>query len=95
MPSSPSSRIRAELQASGENLNTWGAPKLNEVVKRLRDAKLLARSASGPTFLKKNAPYAELLPPEQPGPPAWPWSEHAHCRYCVHSHWHDRCHCHC
>jgi hypothetical protein len=38
MPSSPSTRIRAELQAAGENLNTWGAPKLNSVVSRLEEA---------------------------------------------------------
>jgi hypothetical protein len=35
---------------------------MNEVVKRLRDAKLMGKSASGPTFLRKNAPYVELSP---------------------------------
>ena len=29
MPSTYSTRLRFELQAAGENLNTWGAPKLN------------------------------------------------------------------
>lgn len=33
---------------------------MNEVVKRLRDAKLMGKSASGPTFLRKNAPYVEV-----------------------------------
>lgn len=39
MPSSPSSRDRIELQAAGENLNTWGAPKLNAAIQRLEEAK--------------------------------------------------------
>ncbi len=30
MPSSATPRNRFELQAAGENLNTWGAPKLNQ-----------------------------------------------------------------
>lgn len=38
MPSSPSTRLRAELQAAGENLNTWGAPKLNSALQRLEEA---------------------------------------------------------
>lgn len=38
MPSTPSTRIRAELQAAGENLNTWGAPKLNAAIQRLEEA---------------------------------------------------------
>ena len=29
MPSTPSGSLRIELQAAGENLNTWGAPRLN------------------------------------------------------------------
>jgi hypothetical protein len=40
--------------------------ELNDVVKKLRDAKLLGRNASGPNFLKKNAGYAELVPASQP-----------------------------
>lgn len=35
MPSSYTSSLRLELQAAGENLNTWGAPKLNNVITRL------------------------------------------------------------
>lgn len=38
MPSSPSSLIRAELQALGENLNSWGDTRLNEALKRLEEA---------------------------------------------------------
>ena len=40
--------------------------EMNEVVKALRDAKLLSKSASGPRFLAKNAPYVELTPAAQP-----------------------------
>jgi hypothetical protein len=39
MPSNPSTRNRIELQAAGENLNTWGAPKLNAALQRLEEAK--------------------------------------------------------
>ena len=38
MPSTASDRLRLELQAAGENLNTWGAPKLNEALKRIEEA---------------------------------------------------------
>ena len=38
MPSSASTRLRLELQAAGENLNTWGAPKLNEALKRIEES---------------------------------------------------------
>jgi hypothetical protein len=40
--------------------------EMNEAVKALRDAKLLSKSASGPRFLAKNAPYVELTPAAQP-----------------------------
>jgi len=33
---------------------------MNEVVKRLRDAGLMGKSATGPAFLRKNAPYVEV-----------------------------------
>jgi hypothetical protein len=33
---------------------------MNEVVQRLRGAQLMGRSASGPAFLRKNAPYVEV-----------------------------------
>ncbi|MEJ8835134.1 NYN domain-containing protein [Ramlibacter sp. AN1133] len=35
---------------------------MNEVVKRLRAAGLMGKSATGPAFLRKNAPYVELSP---------------------------------
>ena len=35
MPSSYTARLRLEKQAAGENLNTWGAPKLNTVFDRI------------------------------------------------------------
>jgi len=40
--------------------------ELNEVSKKLKDARLLGPKASVSSFLKKNAAYAELLPPEAP-----------------------------
>ena len=40
--------------------------ELNEVADLLKDAKLLGRSASVSAFLKKNAPWAELLPAGKP-----------------------------
>ena len=38
MPSSYSASLRLELQAAGENLNTWGAPRLNNVIARMDKA---------------------------------------------------------
>jgi hypothetical protein len=38
MPSSASTRLRLELQALGENLNSWGDTRLNEALKRLEEA---------------------------------------------------------
>lgn len=38
MPSTASTRLRVELQAAGENLNTWGDTRLNEALKRLEEA---------------------------------------------------------
>lgn len=37
MPSSASARLRFEIQAAGENLNTWGDTKLNEALKRIEE----------------------------------------------------------
>ncbi len=37
MPSTPSPLLRAELQALGENLSTWGDTRLNEALKRLEE----------------------------------------------------------
>jgi len=44
MPSSYTPRLRLELQAAGENLNTWGAPKLNNAISRL-DAAIAGRAS--------------------------------------------------
>lgn len=38
MPSTPSTRLRVELQPLGSNLATWGDPNLNEALKRLEEA---------------------------------------------------------
>lgn len=38
MPSTPTPRLRAELQALGENLNTWGDGRLNAALTRLEEA---------------------------------------------------------
>lgn len=35
MPSTYTASLRFEMQAAGENLNTWGAPKLNAVISRI------------------------------------------------------------
>jgi hypothetical protein len=40
--------------------------ELNDVVKRLRDAKMLGKTGSGPKFLHKHAPFVELIPQDQP-----------------------------
>ena len=44
MPSSYTPRLRLELQAAGENLNTWGAPKLNNAISRI-DAAIAGRTS--------------------------------------------------
>lgn len=57
--------VRAALeQLPGFSLGQW--LELNDAVKALRDAQLLGRSASGPKFLAKNAPWVELAPAAQP-----------------------------
>lgn len=38
MPSTPTSRLRVELQALGENTNTWGDTKLNQALQKIEDA---------------------------------------------------------
>lgn len=40
--------------------------ELNEAVKRLRDAKLMTKSATSQKFFAKNAPYVELMPDGHP-----------------------------
>jgi hypothetical protein len=57
--------VRAVL-ASVEGFLLGRSVELNEVVKRLRAGKLLGKNASGAAFLKKNAPYVELTPAQQP-----------------------------
>ncbi len=44
MPSTYTTSLRLEMQAAGENLNTWGAPKLNNVISRIVQA-IAGRSA--------------------------------------------------
>ncbi len=57
--------LRAALSdVPGFEDGDWVA--MNEVVNRLRAEGLLSRSASGPRFLAKNAPYVELAPASQP-----------------------------
>lgn len=38
MPSTPTTRLRVELQALGENTNTWGDTKLNQALQKIEDA---------------------------------------------------------
>ena len=49
MPSTPSTRLRAELQALGENLSTWGDTRLNEALKRLEEgiAQVFTKAVTG------------------------------------------------
>lgn len=53
MPSTPSTRLRVELMAAGENLNTWGNPKLTSALQRLEEGShgRLALTLSGPVTL--------------------------------------------
>jgi hypothetical protein len=57
----PADPVRDVLEAI-EGFRQGREIAMNEVVKRLRDAKLLGKSANGPAFLRKNAPYLELSP---------------------------------
>lgn len=64
-PAEPQDPVRAALSGvPGFEDGAWLA--MNEVVNRLRADKLLSKSASGPRFLAKNAPYLELAPASQP-----------------------------
>ena len=64
-PPEPQDPVRAALSGvPGFADGAWVA--MNEVVNRLRADKLLSKSASGPRFLAKNAPYVELAPASQP-----------------------------
>lgn len=60
-PPAPADPVRDVLE-SIEGFRDGRDIAMNEVVKRLRDAKLMGKSASGPAFLRKNAPYVELSP---------------------------------
>jgi pyruvate/2-oxoglutarate dehydrogenase complex dihydrolipoamide acyltransferase (E2) component len=64
-PSEPGDALRAALAGiPGFEDRAW--VQMNEVVERLREDKLMSKSASGPRFLAKNAPYVELAPASQP-----------------------------
>jgi hypothetical protein len=64
-PPAPHDPVRAALASiAGFDGGKWIA--MNEVVKTLRDAKLLSKSATGPKFLATKAPYVELAPATQP-----------------------------
>ena len=64
-PAPPRDPVHAALATlPGFEDGAW--VEMNAVVKALRDAKLLSKSASGPRFLGKNAPYVELTPAAQP-----------------------------
>jgi hypothetical protein len=54
------------LMESMEGFRQGRSLELNEVADLLKDAKLLGRSASVSAYLKKNAPWAELLPTGKP-----------------------------
>ena len=64
-PASEGDRVRQILEsfagfADGHEI------ELNEVVKKLRDEKLMSKSTSARNFFKKHAPEVELLPEKQP-----------------------------
>lgn len=61
----PADPVR-QLLESLEGFRQARGLELNEVSQKLKDAKLLGPKASVSSFLKKNAPYAELLPPDAP-----------------------------
>jgi hypothetical protein len=61
----PADPVR-ELLAGIRGFENGEPVEMNEVVKLLRDAGVLGKSASGPRFLAKNAPYVELTPASQP-----------------------------
>lgn len=61
MPSSASQRLRVELQAIGENLNSWGDTRLNEALKRLEEgiAKVLPVTIAGSNVTLTSSNYVE------------------------------------
>ena len=58
-PAAPPDPVRDVLEAV-DGFREGREIAMNEVVKRLRDARLMGKSASGPAFLRKNAPYVEV-----------------------------------
>lgn len=64
-PAAPPDPLRRLLE-SFEGLSEGRQVALNDIVQKLRADGLLGRSASGATFLRKNAPYLELSPEKQP-----------------------------
>jgi hypothetical protein len=58
-PPPPADPVR-ELLENIEGFRQGRDIAMNEVVKRLRDAGLMGKSATGPAFLRKNAPYVEV-----------------------------------
>ena len=64
-PAAPADPVRGLLESLEGFRNARGL-ELKDVSKKLKEAKLLGPNASVSSFLKKNAPYAELLPPDAP-----------------------------
>jgi hypothetical protein len=60
-PAAPPDPVR-DLLESIDGFREGREIAMNEVVQRLRAAKLLGKSGTGPAFLRKNAPYVELSP---------------------------------
>lgn len=60
-PAAPPDPVRDVLD-SIEGFREGREIAMNEVVQRLRAAKLLGKSGTGPAFLRKNAPYVEVSP---------------------------------
>ena len=58
-PPPPADPVRDVLE-SIEGFRQGREIAMNEVVRRLRDAGLMGKSATGPAFLRKNAPYVEV-----------------------------------
>jgi hypothetical protein len=58
-PPPPADPVRDVLEGI-EGYRQGREVAMNEVVKRLRAAGLMGKSATGPAFLRKNAPYVEL-----------------------------------
>jgi hypothetical protein len=64
-PAEPRDAVR-EMMESMAGFREGRSLELNEVAEMLKGAELLGRKASVSAFLKKNAPWAELLPAGKP-----------------------------